>query len=150
MSCKAWRAELPCKGLISKWFTLCPPNFAAFWITGPNTGFSLKMASESCDPPPFRAGRGGGVVCREGSTKAESREEMDADLLSAKLVSQPQVKPHLQHPSGRHMPPDSPSCHHARVPVAVPSLKLHQCTYPSASKGHHSRKNSGSGVFGTW
>lgn len=45
-------------------------------------------------------------------------EEMDADLPSAKLVSQPSAKPHLHDPSGQHVAPDSPSHHRASVPPA--------------------------------
>lgn len=69
---------------------------------------------------------------------------MDADLPSTRLVSQPQMKPHLPDPSGWHIPPGSPSCHCASVPPAASSLQLGQCTCPSASKGHHSREHGGS------
>lgn len=100
----------------------------------PILGLALKQHQRA--GPPFYSWR--------GSTKAESREEMDADLPSTRLVSQPQVKPHLPDPSGWHIPPGSPSCHCASVPPAASSLQLCQCTCPSASKGHHSREHGGS------
>lgn len=133
MSCKAWRGELPCKGPISKWLTWCPPKPAASWVTAPNTGFSLKMAPESCDPH-----------CTAGGV-AESREEMAADLPSAKLVSQPRAKPHLQDPSVQHVPPGSPSCHRATScaqPAALP-MYLPLCQPGTPQQGKQ-------GQQGTW